>query len=98
MAWIPKTRSASRRAFAGLGWESKQVKHSNHVQKDARLMQVLSFNGWGVSLVDGLDTMWIMGLHTEFLDSIPIVANMTFALDQVSISQISHTDDFDADP
>jgi hypothetical protein len=36
--------------------------------------------------------MWIMGLHTEFLASMPIVANMTFALDQVSMppSLLSH--------
>lgn len=43
-----------------------------------------SFNGWGVTLIDGLDTMWIMGLHEEFYEAIPIVANMTFAQDTVS--------------
>lgn len=42
-----------------------------------------SFNGWGVSIVDGLDTMWIMGLQKEFLDSMPIIANMTFFTDEV---------------
>lgn len=33
-----------------------------------------------MSIVDGLDTMWIMGLHTEFKDALPIVANQTFSL------------------
>lgn len=28
--------------------------------------------------------MWIMGLHKEFMDAIPIIANMTFELSQVS--------------
>jgi mannosyl-oligosaccharide alpha-1,2-mannosidase len=52
---------------------------------------LISFNGWGVSLIDGLDTMWIMGLHDEFIDSMPLVANMTFALDQVrSPFHLSH--------
>ena len=34
-------------------------------------------------MVDSLDTMLIMGLHDEFERSIPIIANMTFALDEV---------------
>jgi len=42
---------------------------------------VNNFNGWGVTLIDGLDTMWIMGLHREFYQAIPIVANMTFSLE-----------------
>ncbi|THH27798.1 hypothetical protein EUX98_g6395 [Antrodiella citrinella] len=42
-----------------------------------------NFNGWGVTLVDGLDTMWIMGLHDEFYDAIPVIANMTFAIDEL---------------
>ena len=45
-----------------------------------------SFNGWGVTLIDGLDTMWIMGLYDEFYDAIPIVANMTFPMAEVSNS------------
>lgn len=48
-----------------------------------RIKQFISFNGWGVSILDGLDTMWIMGLHEEFEESMPFVANMTFALDPV---------------
>lgn len=35
-------------------------------------------------MVDGLDTMWVMGLHDEFREALPFVANMTFALDEVS--------------
>ncbi len=34
-------------------------------------------------MVDSLDTMLIMGLHDEFDRSIPVLANMTFALDEV---------------
>ncbi|KIJ95152.1 glycoside hydrolase family 47 protein [Laccaria amethystina LaAM-08-1] len=28
------------------------------------------FNGWGVTLLDSLDTMYIMGLHDDFEDAL----------------------------
>ena len=34
-------------------------------------------------MVDSLDTMLLMGLHREFYDAVPVLANMTFALDEV---------------
>lgn len=37
-----------------------------------------SFNGWGLSIVDSLDTMWIMGLYEEFDAGLAVVANTTF--------------------
>lgn len=43
-----------------------------------------SFNGWRLTLVDSLDTMLLMGLHDEFREAVPILANMTFALEEVS--------------
>ncbi|KAI0352086.1 seven-hairpin glycosidase [Trametes cingulata] len=39
-----------------------------------------NFNGWRLTMVDSLDTMLIMGLHDEFQETIPVLANMTFAL------------------
>ena len=42
-----------------------------------------SFNGWRLTMEDSLDTMLIMGLHREFYDAVPVLANMTFALDEV---------------
>ena len=42
-----------------------------------------SFNGWGVSVVDSLDTMWLMGLYDEFDAALAIVANMTFPMKTV---------------
>lgn len=35
-------------------------------------------------MIDSLDTMWIMGLHEYFYEAIPIIANMTFSLDEVN--------------
>ncbi|KAF7345377.1 alpha-1,2-Mannosidase [Mycena venus] len=37
-----------------------------------------NFNGWGVSVFDSLDTMWIMGLHDLFHEGLEIVEKSTF--------------------
>ena len=39
---------------------------------------VCSFNGWGVTLFDSLDTMIMMGLNDEFARSLPVVSRATF--------------------
>ncbi|KAM0717401.1 hypothetical protein Q7P37_007253 [Cladosporium fusiforme] len=36
------------------------------------------FNGWGATLVDGLDTLWIMGLKTEFEEAVKFVETIDF--------------------
>lgn len=41
------------------------------------------FNGWGVSLIDSLDTMWIMGLHDEFGQAMEHVSKMNFTMSLV---------------
>ncbi|TFK39934.1 seven-hairpin glycosidase [Crucibulum laeve] len=41
---------------------------------------VNNFNGWGVTLFDSLDTMWLMGLHDSFREALGSVAKSTFAL------------------
>ena len=35
-----------------------------------------SFNGWGVTTVDSLDTMYMMGLHKEFDRGVKLVKKM----------------------
>ncbi|KAI0046504.1 glycoside hydrolase family 47 protein [Auriscalpium vulgare] len=40
-----------------------------------------SFNGWGLTVVESLDTMWLMGLRSHFDEAIGVVANMTFHLE-----------------
>ncbi|KAJ8689444.1 hypothetical protein PTI98_012347 [Pleurotus ostreatus] len=37
-----------------------------------------NFNGWGVSMIDSMDTMWIMGLRAEFDDAVRVVAQQNF--------------------
>lgn len=36
------------------------------------------FNGWGATLIDSLDTMWIMGLKDEFEEALTMVAKTNF--------------------
>ncbi|KAI0642322.1 seven-hairpin glycosidase [Trametes meyenii] len=50
-----------------------------------------NFNGWRLTMVDSLDTMLIMGLHDEFRETIPIIANMTFALNEGSYAPFFET-------
>lgn len=48
------------------------------------LMTLCSFNGWGVTLFDSLDTMIMMGLIDEFARSLPVVSRATFETRAVS--------------
>ncbi|KAI0123693.1 family 47 glycosyl hydrolase [Xylariales sp. AK1849] len=36
------------------------------------------FSGWAATLVDSLDTLWIMGLKTEFAEAVAAVADIDF--------------------
>lgn len=36
------------------------------------------FNGWGATLVDSLDTLWLMGMTAEFEDAVEAVKNIDF--------------------
>ncbi|KXN86576.1 Endoplasmic reticulum mannosyl-oligosaccharide 1,2-alpha-mannosidase [Leucoagaricus sp. SymC.cos] len=42
--------------------------------------RVNNFNGWGVTLFDALDTMWLMDLRDEFRDALEYVAKTNFTL------------------
>ncbi|KAI5984317.1 glycoside hydrolase [Pisolithus albus] len=37
-----------------------------------------TFNGWSITLLDALDTLWIMDLRDQFYEAIPAVANKSF--------------------
>ncbi|KAH9018226.1 seven-hairpin glycosidase [Lactarius deliciosus] len=43
-------------------------------------LPVDNINGWGLSIVDSLDTMWLMGLYDEFDAGLAVVANVTFTM------------------
>ncbi|KAK6849186.1 hypothetical protein PG995_013019 [Apiospora arundinis] len=37
-----------------------------------------TFGGWGATLVDNLDTLWIMGMRNEFEDAVAAATNISF--------------------
>ncbi|KAK8908031.1 hypothetical protein QC760_003901 [Botrytis cinerea] len=46
------------------------------------------FGGWAASLVDTLDTLWIMGMHSEFKVAVEAIQEIDFstcALDQINV-------------
>lgn len=42
-----------------------------------------SFNGWGVTAVDSLDTMLLMGFTDEFNRAVSLVKQMNFTIHRV---------------
>lgn len=43
-----------------------------------------TFNGWALSHIESLDTLWLMGLYEEFDSVLAVIANTTFSLLPVS--------------
>jgi mannosyl-oligosaccharide alpha-1,2-mannosidase len=41
-----------------------------------------SFNGWGATLIDSMDTLWIMGMKKEFEEAVDHVASINFQTSQ----------------
>ncbi|RPD52651.1 seven-hairpin glycosidase [Lentinus tigrinus ALCF2SS1-7] len=80
-------RDAFRHAYGGY------VKYagSNDELLPVSNRAVDNFNGWRLTLVDSLDTMLLMGLHDEFREAVPILANMTFALEEGSYAPFFET-------
>ena len=66
-----------------LSMEERSTSEVNRCQvRFLLLIPSRSFNGWGLTPYDSLDTMWIMGLHDFFRESLELVAKSTFALDE----------------
>ncbi|KAF2166303.1 glycoside hydrolase family 47 protein [Zasmidium cellare ATCC 36951] len=69
-------RDACKWAWAGFrkkGWGFDEVEPVSGIGKN-------SFNGWGATLVDSLDTLWIMGMKEEFEDAVNKTAEIDFTI------------------
>ncbi|KAF2271489.1 class I alpha-mannosidase [Westerdykella ornata] len=71
-------RAAVRKAFQRT-WNS----YRKHAWKMDELMPISgkgldTFGGWGATLVDSLDTLWIMGFKKEFYEAVDAVAHIDF--------------------
>lgn len=47
------------------------------------LLLVCRFNSWSVTLLDSMDTMWMMGLEDDFKDAVRVVAGQNFTIGKV---------------
>ncbi|KAF8347775.1 glycoside hydrolase [Amanita rubescens] len=52
---------------------------------------VNNFNGWGLTLFDSLDTMWLMDLHGAFNEAVGFVADSTFELEETEFAPFFET-------
>lgn len=50
-----------------------------------------AFGGWGATLVDSLDTLWIMGLKDEFHEAVEAVAAIDFGKTNLNIISVFET-------
>lgn len=73
-----KKQTAVREAFKhawsgykGAAWGHDELKPLTNGSADP-------FNGWGATLVDSLDTLWVMGLKDEFEEAVQQVSQINF--------------------
>ena len=67
-------REAFKHAWSGYkaaAWGHDELKPLTNGSADP-------FNGWGATLVDSLDTLWIMGLEEEFEEAVKQVSQINF--------------------
>ncbi|KAK0673707.1 family 47 putative glycoside hydrolase [Cercophora samala] len=71
---LAKVKAETQRAWQGYkiyAWTHDELRPVSKDSKDP-------FCGWAATLVDSLDTLWIMGLKSEFEDALKAVAEIDF--------------------
>ena len=59
------------KSYRSLGWGSDELSPLSGLVRD-------NFGGWGVTLVDNLDTLWIMGMYKQFEEAVEAVTLINF--------------------
>ncbi|ESK90496.1 glycoside hydrolase family 47 protein [Moniliophthora roreri MCA 2997] len=79
LVW-PKRANEVRRAFihAYEGYRANAFKADELLPVSGK--KVDNFNGWGVTIYDALDTMWIMGFDDYFNEAVEIIAQADFVI------------------
>lgn len=72
-------RSAVKEAFSRC-WKSYKAKawQADELAPISRTPRN-GLGGWGATMFDNLDTLWIMGMHEEFANAVTAVSQMSFA-------------------
>jgi mannosyl-oligosaccharide alpha-1,2-mannosidase len=71
LAVIKAAAEHSWRGYRDHAWGHDEIKPVSGMNGDP-------FNGWGATLVDGLDTLWIMGMEPEFEEAVKFVETIDF--------------------
>ncbi|KAK4196742.1 family 47 putative glycoside hydrolase [Triangularia verruculosa] len=90
-----KKRDRRRRAVRDLAIQSWSAYRKYAWKKDALLPLSATgkdqFSGWAATLVDSLDTLWIIGLREEFDEAVAAVAEIDFANSSTPLINIFET-------
>lgn len=79
-AEIQKKRRITVKQAAKKSWEAyRKYAFGTDELLPLRLVGVESFAGWGATLVDSLDTLWIMGMKKEFIEAVAKVGTIDWA-------------------
>lgn len=75
-----KRRQAAVKTTFERSWKA----YKDHAWKQDELLPIsggskTTFGGWGATLVDSLDTLWIIGLRDEFEEAVQAVTEINFA-------------------
>ncbi|CAG8475060.1 8593_t:CDS:2 [Funneliformis caledonium] len=70
--------------YVKYGWGSDEILPITNTSRN-------NFNGWGATMVDALDTMWIMNLKAEFTNATNYLANVNFTNSRMEISVFETT-------
>jgi mannosyl-oligosaccharide alpha-1,2-mannosidase len=73
-----------RQAAVKTTFERSWTAYREHAWRQDELLPIsggskITFGGWGATLVDSLDTLWVMGLEGEFNEAVEAVTEIDFA-------------------
>ncbi|KAF1811188.1 seven-hairpin glycosidase [Eremomyces bilateralis CBS 781.70] len=71
LAMIQDSMAHAWRGYKATGWGHDEIRPVSGKKKDP-------FNGWGATLIDSLDTLWIMGMVEEFEEGLKHVEKVNF--------------------
>ncbi|KKZ61725.1 hypothetical protein EMCG_03754 [[Emmonsia] crescens] len=89
-ATLQAQRQAEVKRVFQRGWKSyKQMAWLNDELSPMAGTPKNTFGGWGATLVDSLDTLWIMGLKDEFEEAVAAAASIDFSPEKASQETIN---------
>ena len=84
LATVKETFLRSWKAYKQYGWKADEI---GPLQGDIKT----TFGGWGATLVDSLDTLWIMGLKDEFEEAVVAAGEIDFSDTKVTNLNVFET-------